>query len=268
MASVRWVDRDGWGAAPLPRLGHVVPHEQFVGLAVHHTVTVVVDVDRDGFVDGDLDDIAAHMRYLQTVRPDLGLDVPYSFVVFPGPDDDASVVCEGRGWGRTGAHTAGHNSTRYGVAFAGDYTTRAPSPGMVAAVRWLGSMLADPAGAEVTLGHRQTYATACPGDAAYPLLVHMQPPFGGEITASQEDPDVQLTDKTVRDGQPWETVNDILNWNIDGVNAANAKIDVILARLGAVEARLADHTGVVTAAVDEERIAELVAAKIAARLAS
>lgn len=83
----------------------------------------------------------------------------------------------------------------------------------------------------------------------------------------QEEPDVQLTDKTLRDGVPWATVNDILNWAIDGVNAANAKIDVLLARLGALEAKLADTTPAVTGPVDEARIAELVAANLAARLA-
>lgn len=269
MTTVQWIDREAWGAAPLPRLGHVVPHEQFIGLAVHHTVTVVADVDRDGFVDGDLDDISAHMRYLQTVRPDLGLDVPYSFVVFPGATEDAAVVCEGRGWSRTGAHTAGHNSTRYGVAFAGDYTNQAPTPGMLAAVRWLGSALADPGGAALTLGHRQTYPTACPGDAAYPLLVRLQPPFGPDIPApTQEDPDMELTDKTVRDGVPWHTINDILNWSIDGINAANTKLDVALARISVLEARAGDPVGAVTVTANEERIAELVAAKLAARLAS
>jgi hypothetical protein len=264
MTTVQWIDREAWGAAPLPRLGHVVPHEQFIGLAVHHTVTVVADVDRDGFIDGDLDDIATHMRHLQTVRPDLGADVPYSFVVFPAGTDDSAVVCEGRGWGRTGAHTAGHNSTRYGVAFAGDYTDRAPTPGMVAAVRWLGSLLADPAGAAITLGHRQTYPTACPGEAAYPLLVHMQPPFGTETPAPQEDPDMQLTDQTTAG----HTVNDVLLWTLQRANESATKLDVALARISALEANLANPIGAVTGPVNEDRIAELVAAKLAARLAS
>lgn len=194
MSAVQFVDREAWRArVDLPRLGHVVPHEQFVGLAVHHTVTLVADVDQDGLIAGDIDDAAAHMRYLQTVRAhDLGADVPYSFVVFEGAGPDDAIVAEGRGYGRTGAHTAGYNSSRYGVAFAGDFTDRTPTPGMVAAVRWLGSTLADPAGAELTLGHRQVYPTACPGDAAYPLLVHMQPPFGHLAPTPQEDEDVAL----------------------------------------------------------------------------
>ena len=184
MPSVEWLDREAWGAAPLPRLGHVVPHEQFVGLVVHHTVT---NAPRNG----DVAAIAAHMRHLQTVRPDLGADVPYSFVVFPGPTPDAAIVCEGRGWCRTGAHTAGHNSSRYGIAFAGNFTDHAPTPGMVAAVRWLGSMLADPAGAAATLAHRDTYATACPGDAAMGVLDLLHPPFGTELpTPSEEESDM------------------------------------------------------------------------------
>lgn len=80
----------------------------------------------------------------------------------------------------------------------------------------------------------------------------------------QEDPDVQLTDQTTLG----HSVNDTLNWTLQRSNETATKLDTVLARLAAVEAKLADHTGVVTAAVDEERIAELVAAKIAARLAS
>src|SRR5690606_3040840 len=176
--SLTYLDRAAWGANPnLPRLGHVVPHTRFVGLVLHHTVSVLRDWDGDGHLHGDLDDIGRFMRQLQTARPDLGLDVPYSFIVFRGSTPDDAVICEGRGWERTGAHTEGFNSTRLGVALAGDFTHEAPSAGMLEAVRWIGRRLADPAGAMPTLGHRDTKATACPGDAAYPHLPFVQPPF-------------------------------------------------------------------------------------------
>ena len=173
-----FLDRAAWGANPaLPRLGHVVPRAQFVGLVVHHTVIVLQDYDRDGFTHGDVDDIKRYMRSLQTARPDLGLDVPYSFVVFQGSSEYDYVVCEGRGFERTGAHTEGFNSSRWGVSLAGDFTTVVPTIGMLAGVRWVGGQLDDPGGARETLAHRDTKATACPGDAAYPLLDRLQPPF-------------------------------------------------------------------------------------------
>jgi hypothetical protein len=178
MAEGLFLDRAAWGAnTALARLGYVVPRSQFVGLVVHHTVITLTDYDRDGFTHGDVDDIKRYMRSLQTARPDLGLDVPYSFVVFQGSSEHDYVVCEGRGFERTGAHTAGFNSTRWGVSLAGDYTTVPPTLGMLAGVRWVGAQLEDPVGARETLGHRDVKATACPGDMAYPLLDRVQPPF-------------------------------------------------------------------------------------------
>lgn len=172
------LSREDWGADPnLPKRGHQVPVEQFVGLIVHHTVMVLNDTDHDGYAAGDLDDISAYMQRLQVARPDLGLDVPYSFVVFEGPTESDAVIGIGRGQFRTGAHTAGYNSTAWGVALAGDYTNIAPTAGMLEAIRLIGRWLADPVNALPTLGHRDTVDTACPGALAYPLLDQVQPPF-------------------------------------------------------------------------------------------
>lgn len=168
--------RDDWSAGPLGS-GHVVPTSQFVGLVVHHTVIVMPDYDHDGLTAGDLDDARAYMQQLQRARPDLGPEVPYSFVVFAGATDLDAIVADGRGLGVTGAHTIGYNSTRYGIAYAGDMTSVAPTAGMLAGVRYCGRLLDNPAGAQPTLGHRDVYATACPGDAAYPHLPELQPPF-------------------------------------------------------------------------------------------
>jgi hypothetical protein len=165
------------------------------------------------------------MRRLQKVRPDLSNDVPYSFVIMPGATHDDCVVAEGRGFGRTGAHTVGHNSTGYGIAFAGNFTDEPPSHGMLEGVRWIGRRLADPINALHTLGHRDTgYGTACPGDATVPLLGFLQPPFTEPDIDEPEEDDMQLTDKTIKNGQEWETVNDILNWIIEGVNRIEARL--------------------------------------------
>lgn len=188
--ALTYLDRAAWGANPsLPRLGHVVSRAKFRGLALHHTVSVLRDWDGDGVLHGDLDDIGRFMRQLQTARPDLGADVPYSFVVLQGSTPDDAVICEGRGFDRTGAHTPGHNSTRWGVALAGNYTSEPPTPGQLEAIRWIGRQLADPAGARSTIGHRDVKATACPGDCAYPLLALVQPPFGlgQEVTVPSSD---------------------------------------------------------------------------------
>jgi hypothetical protein len=183
-----YLTRAQWGAGPLGA-GHVVPLERIVGLVVHHTVIVMADYDHDGMIAGDLEDAIVYMRALQRARPDLGAEVPYSFVVLEGAAELDCIVAEGRGLGITGAHTIGYNSTRYGVAYAGDFTARAPTAGMLAGVRWVGRQLERPDIARPTFGHRDVHATACPGDAAYPQLPQLQPPF--------HDPDHQEEEPVV-----------------------------------------------------------------------
>ncbi|MEM9710586.1 MAG: peptidoglycan recognition family protein [Actinomycetota bacterium] len=175
---VTYLDRTDVGLGAVPVRGHVVPTSRFVGIVAHHTVSVVQDWDRDGITHGDLDDIGRFMRNLTRVRAaDLGPEVPYSFVVFRTDDPNHAVVAEGRGLGRTGAHTEGFNSTRYGVAYAGNTIHDPVTPGVASAYRWVGSLLDDPIGARPTIGHRDTKATACPGTQLYAELGRLQPPF-------------------------------------------------------------------------------------------
>lgn len=170
--TVRVLFRRDWGADPLVvRVGYAVPPEQFVGLALHHSVTGYVPT-------ASADDVAEHARYLQTVRPDLGPDWPYSFGIGEHPNPEDAWIIEGRGVGRTGAHTAGHNSTRYGIALLGNYSDRPMTPGMVRAFRALAAtLLAHTEHPAPTIAHRQVYATACPGNAAMAQLDQLQPPF-------------------------------------------------------------------------------------------
>ncbi|MGE4425484.1 MAG: hypothetical protein AB7G37_03415 [Solirubrobacteraceae bacterium] len=182
---VTYLERSWW--TDRPPHGHRVPHSQFIGLAVHHTVFVMADWDGDGILHGDLDDIKRYMERLRTARPDLGADVPYSFVVFPGATPGDGIVVEGRGPGQTGAHTHGFNSTRYGVAFAGNTMVEAVTPGVVAAFRAVGERLFDPAGAARTFGHRDHGQTLCPGDHLYVELPQLQPPFLPNLFVPEED---------------------------------------------------------------------------------
>lgn len=96
-------------------------------------------------------------------------DIGYSFVV--GSD---GYVYEGRGWHWVGAHTLGHNSRGFGVAFVGNYTAALPTQAALRALRdqlpacalRAGLLRADYA----LLGHRQLVPTDCPGDALFGLL--------------------------------------------------------------------------------------------------
>ena len=114
-----YLSREAWGArTDIPRLGNPVPRQHRTHVIVHHTV--IGDPDSTPHLWETLDEVRLKMRQLQTIRPDLGLDVPYNFVIFLMADGSI-VVCEGRGYELDGAHTYGHNTTGVGVAFQGNF---------------------------------------------------------------------------------------------------------------------------------------------------
>ena len=119
------LSRNQWGARKdLPRRGHPIGPAKRTEIFIHHTV--VIDSDSTINEWESLAEIKAKMRALQTARPDLGLDVPYSMVAFCMADDEL-VLCEGRGINRTGAHTINHNRSALGISFQGNFE-RQPVP--------------------------------------------------------------------------------------------------------------------------------------------
>lgn len=167
---VRYVTREQWGS----RYGATVVAGQPIaipdGLVGHHTVAAAPDYDRDGLTVGDFDDMARFMRYLQgEARPDLGPEVPYSWVTFNDTDPFVGWAFEGRGPQRSGAHTqGGANYTRYGVAFEGNTNDEAPTEGVITAYQYLRTLTNQTA---LTTGHRDWHATACPGHHLYARIV-------------------------------------------------------------------------------------------------
>lgn len=83
-------------------------------------------------------------------------------------------VYEGRGWHWVGAHTRGHNSRGFGVAFVGNYTGSLPSEAALNTVREVLPSCAMRAGFlqpdYKLLGHRQLVHSDCPGNALFDLL--------------------------------------------------------------------------------------------------
>ncbi|CAF0916537.1 unnamed protein product [Brachionus calyciflorus] len=95
-------------------------------------------------------------------------DIGYSFIV--GED---SNVYEGRGWSRTGAHAPGFNSNSIGICVIGDFTSRNPNSLAIEAVKNLIQCGVDLGKIKPTYslrGHRDSSATACPGDTFYALI--------------------------------------------------------------------------------------------------
>lgn len=177
--TVFYYSRSLWTDDPV-NAGYPVPPENIVGLVVHHTALVVGDYDSDGIMVADLDDIARYMQLLRHIanQRNIGDECPYSYVVFPHVNPYDGIVVEGRGYGRSGAHTIGYNSTRYGVAFAMNTVIEgAPTPGMLNAFNYIGQSKLTVPTPMPTFAHRDVDNTICPGDNAYDALPLLQPPF-------------------------------------------------------------------------------------------
>ena len=193
---IRWYPREEWGAdKALPRLGRPVLPEERTEVVIHHTV--VTDSDATPNVFESQDECFAQMRRLQTIRPDLGLDVPYNlvaFVVDTGFSRPCLLVCEGRGLMRSGAHTRGHNRSALGIAFQGNFELAPPEcldELLIELGEWLQWLkpskplhysisfpnLFDsrPEDGRHCWGHRDFKATACPGKHLWDRLGLIKP---------------------------------------------------------------------------------------------
>ncbi|MCB0563804.1 MAG: N-acetylmuramoyl-L-alanine amidase [Phaeodactylibacter sp.] len=121
-------------------------------------------------------------------------DIGYNWLIAP-----TGVVYEGRGDGILGAHFCGTNGNTMGVCMMGDYTNITPTEAALDALKELLAWKAcdadiDPLGkafhpsSNLTLdnisGHRDGCATACPGDAFYPMLSDVRQSVAGHIASS------------------------------------------------------------------------------------
>lgn len=175
---VLYMERDEVGySSSIPRLGKIVPVADRDGVVHHHTVGGGANVHT-------IKSALSYARALQTIRPDLGKDVPYNFVSFVlGMSETHDLlIVEGRGFLRSGAHTVdtnrpgSENSDLIAIAWAGDFRfgdgiVEVGWPEhVIAAGHWLREHA--PAGMfagksiSVT-GHKDHKATSCPGDFVY-----------------------------------------------------------------------------------------------------
>ena len=166
----------------LPRRGHPIGPLRRTEVYIHHTV--MVDADSTANEWETLEEVNSMMRRLQRIRPDLGLDVPYSMVAFCMSNGEL-VLCEGRGVGRTGAHTRNHNRSALGIAFQGDFENKALPKNIDAQLSdfagWLRDLRTEqgfrnlgnsrPKNKQVW-GHRDSpsASTACPGKKLFEKL--------------------------------------------------------------------------------------------------
>jgi peptidoglycan hydrolase-like protein with peptidoglycan-binding domain len=109
------------------------------------------------------EDTAEWVRQIQAHHMDANDwdDIGYNHLV-----DREGRIFEGRGWDVVGAHCADYNTPAHGVCFLGDDDPGQDVPQVARdSILWLHQENARRAGHDVDrLGHRDKYATACPGD--------------------------------------------------------------------------------------------------------
>jgi hypothetical protein len=168
--------RKDWGADETIRESGDPDYGQIRGVFVHHTA------DLNSYSENDVPAIIRSI-YVYHVRTRGWRDIGYNFLV-----DRFGRIWEGRygGIGEpvVGAHTAGYNSSSFGAAVIGTYSTKTPEQAVLRAYRdliaWKFSMhnvqplsLVDYPN-QRTLpaisGHRDTSATECPGELLYDAL--------------------------------------------------------------------------------------------------
>ncbi len=178
-----FLTRADWGArTDIPRLGFPVNRLDRTEAIIHHTV--VIDSDATPNRWETLAEVKAKMLQLQTIRPDLGLDVPYNDVAFH-MEDGTLIICEGRGFDRTGAHTHAHNTSGMATAGQGNFQTGQTVEAYADHwSRWwgyqryemgmenLGSVrpTSGPNAFAIAFGHWDFIATGCPGDNLYAII--------------------------------------------------------------------------------------------------
>lgn len=140
----------------------------------------MIDSDTTKNIWENVPEIVTKQQQVQVIRPDLGMDVPYSDCLYFMPNGKI-IVCEGRGFVRSGAHTIGYNVTGYGLCFMGNFQDFGPanlSPWIPQISDYLGYL-------KYTIGminlgpkepHRALNSryTACPGDGIIRTIPHQR----------------------------------------------------------------------------------------------
>jgi N-acetylmuramoyl-L-alanine amidase len=158
VGKIEIVSRADWGAKPAKsRTSMSVPPGN---VYIHHTVTTPSE------------DLETQKELLRTLQQDAFAegysDIEYSFIVF-----NNGTIFEGRGWGVVGGHTEDHNSDGHGIAAVGNYMELKPTDELInayCALIALGKEQDQMRETAHILGHRDTKATACPGNKFYARL--------------------------------------------------------------------------------------------------
>jgi N-acetylmuramoyl-L-alanine amidase len=156
---VNIITRQQWGARA-PKQAPIPISRAVSDVFIHHSANPSPLPDAE----------VAAMKAVQNFHMDTNHwnDIGYSFVVMPSGN-----VYEGRGWFIVGAHTEGHNSTGYGICLEGNFMTEQPTPAALhSTIQLIQEGIDDKAmiPGPTVQGHRDVFATACPGDNLYRMI--------------------------------------------------------------------------------------------------
>ncbi|MFI1811887.1 N-acetylmuramoyl-L-alanine amidase [Streptomyces sp. NPDC020422] len=207
------VTREEWGADSVvatPEPTDKLPGGRIEAAFVHHTDTAV---DYDCSQSKSI--VQSILLYHVTKEDPPWKDIGYNFLV-----DKCGTIFEGREGGIDqpvlGAHTYGWNSQSTGIAVLGNYMEKSAPPAALAAVAKvaaykLGQYGVNPAGKAMLKagatqvvggkqftagqtyefnaisGHRDGFATACPGDMLYPQLATVRSYATGSVAGLRID---------------------------------------------------------------------------------
>lgn len=163
---MKWISRGQWDARQpsqaLTRISLPVGR-----VYIHHTETP----------EGP--DPAAIWRNVQRYHMDTR---GYSDIAYEAGVARDGTIYEGRVAWAVGAHTLNHNRDGHAICFIGNYEDEPLSDAQINAARELiaawqgqGVVVREP----VIMGHRDVFATACPGNAAYAQLDRIRAPWTG-----------------------------------------------------------------------------------------
>lgn len=170
---MRIITRREWGARYADGFGALRPPATEVWL--HHT-------------GGTEPDNAVGIRHLEQVGQDrFAGGISYTFLI-----GQSGTVYEGTTPNREGAHTLGHNTVGRAICWIGNYEIIRPTEQIIQATADLLVFGRDQGWwtqATLTGGHRDLYATKCPGNHAYVVIGEVNRRAGG---ASQDDGDPNM----------------------------------------------------------------------------
>lgn len=155
---------------------------------VHHSVTAV-----PGGAGASLEQERQHMRDLEGIgQREFGGGISYTVIVFP-----SGRAYQGHSLNTQGAHTYQRNNIARAICFVGNFeneqpTTAAMNTACDVLAEWRAAGLPD----EVTGGHRDVFATACPGRNLYARLDEITADNGG--AAPKEDDDMPLVNEVIQ----------------------------------------------------------------------